>query len=127
MNRLVAAMNAHDLEAFVDCFAPRYRSEQPAHPNRAFAGSHQVRENWRSVFAGVPDFHAELVVSSDTGAVEIGEWRWSGTHVDGSPFTMCGVGVLGIEDGIAAAQQVYATFWNPTGAVGVGVGSAAAL
>ena len=107
MDRLGAAMNAHDLDAFVDCFAPGYRSEQPAHPSRAFDGGHQVRENWRSVFAGVPDFRAELVVSCDTGAIEIGEWRWSGTHVDGSPFAMCGVGVLGIEDGRVAWGRMY--------------------
>jgi hypothetical protein len=61
MNRFLAAMNAHDLDAFVECFAPRYRSEQPAHPSRVFDGSHHVGENWRSVFAGVPDFRAELV------------------------------------------------------------------
>ena len=58
MNRLLAAMNAHDLDAFVACFAPDYRSEQPAHPSRAFEGSDKVRENWTSVFAGVPDFNA---------------------------------------------------------------------
>src|SRR4051812_12077791 len=48
--RLLAAMNAHDVDAFVDCFAPDYRSEQPAHPGRAFEGSDKVRENWTSVF-----------------------------------------------------------------------------
>ena len=56
-NRLLAAMNAHDLDAFVACFAPGHRSEQPAHPSRAFEGSNKVRENWTSVFAGVPDFN----------------------------------------------------------------------
>jgi hypothetical protein len=59
------------------------------------------------VFAGVPDFRAELVVSSDTGAVEIGEWRWSGTHVDGSPFAMCGVTVMGVEDGRVVWGRMY--------------------
>jgi ketosteroid isomerase-like protein len=107
MNRLLAAMNAHDLDAFVDCFAPGYRSEQPSHPSRLFDGSHQVRENWRSVFAGVPDFRGELIMSSDAGDVEIGEWRWSGTHVDGSPFAMCGVTVMGIEDGRVVWGRMY--------------------
>jgi ketosteroid isomerase-like protein len=27
MNRLLAALNAHDLDAFVECFASDYRSE----------------------------------------------------------------------------------------------------
>ena len=58
MNQLLEAMNAHDLDAFVACFAPDYRSEQPAHPSRAFDGSDKVRENWTSVFSGVPDFNA---------------------------------------------------------------------
>ena len=48
MNRLLAAMNAHDLDAFVACFALDYRSEQPVHPSRAFEGSDKVRENWRA-------------------------------------------------------------------------------
>jgi ketosteroid isomerase-like protein len=109
VTRLHAAMNAHDIDAFVDCFSPEYRSEQPAHPSRAFRGSDQVRENWQSVFAGVPDFRAELIVSSEAGDgdVEIGEWRWSGTHVDGSPFAMRGVTVMGIDEGRVAWGRMY--------------------
>ena len=64
MNRLLSAMNAHDLDAFVACFAADYESQQPAHPSRAFQGSDQVRKNWEGVFAGVPDFTAELVLSA---------------------------------------------------------------
>ena len=56
----------HDLDAFVACFAPEYQSDQSAHPSRAFRGSEQVRENWMSVFAGVPDFTAELLSSATT-------------------------------------------------------------
>ena len=98
MSRLLGAMNAHDLNAFVACFAPDYRSEQPAHPSRMFEGSDKVRENWTSVFSGVPDFTAELLVSATTDdGVEIGEWRWQGTHTDRSPFAMRGVTVMGIE------------------------------
>ena len=41
--------------AFVGLFSAEYRSEQPAHPSRAFHGADQVRENWAAVFAGVPD------------------------------------------------------------------------
>src|SRR3954452_12287474 len=94
--RLLAAMNAHDVDAFGDCFAPDYRSEQPAHPGRAFEGSAKVRENWTAVFAGVPDFHAELLLAATAeDGLEIGEWSWTGTHTDGSPFAMRGAMVLG--------------------------------
>ena len=106
--RLLAALNEHDLDALVACFASEYRSEQPAHPSRAFHGSDKVRENWASVFAGVPDFNAELVVSSSTDdGIEIGEWRWSGTHTDGSPFAMCGVTVVGVEQERIAWGRLY--------------------
>jgi hypothetical protein len=106
--RLLAAMNAHDLDAFVACFAPDYRSEQPAHPNRAFEGSDKVRENWISVFAGVPDFNAELLVSATTeNGVEVGEWRWLGTHTDGPRFAMRGVTVMGIEGDHIAWGRLY--------------------
>jgi hypothetical protein len=108
MNRLHSAMNAHDLDAFVACFAPEYQSDQPAHPSRAFRGRDQVRENWTSVFAGVPDFTAELLSSATTeDGVEIGEWRWQGTHVDGSPFAMQGVIVTGIQDAQIAWGRLY--------------------
>jgi hypothetical protein len=108
MDRLLRAMNAHDLDAFVACFGADYRSEQPAHPGRAFQGSDQVRENWTAVFAGVPDFSAELLVSETTqDGVEIGEWRWRGTHGDGSAFAMCGVIVLGIHEDRIAWGRLY--------------------
>src|SRR3954447_23076196 len=108
MNRLRSAMNAHDLDAFVACFAPDSDSQQPAHPGRAFRGSDQVRKNWAGVFAGVPDFTAELLLSALTDeGVEVGEWRWKGTHKDGSPFRMQGVIVIGIQNDLIAWARLY--------------------
>jgi hypothetical protein len=51
LERLRDAQNGH-LDAFVACFDPQYRSEQPVHPDRALVGSEQVRKNWGEVFAG---------------------------------------------------------------------------
>jgi hypothetical protein len=67
MERLDPAMNAHDLEAFLDRFQAEYESEQPAHPARAFRGRDQVRSNWASVFDGVPEFRSELLRSTTDG------------------------------------------------------------
>jgi ketosteroid isomerase-like protein len=107
-HRLLAALNAHDLDAFVACFADDYRSEQPAHPSRAFRGADQARRNWAGVFAGVPDFSAELLALAVTDeAVELAEWRWRGTHADGSPFAMRGVTVFGVENGRLAWGRLY--------------------
>ena len=108
IDRLHSAMNSHDLDAFVACFAPEYESDQPAHPRRAFRGSDQVRENWTTVFAGVPDFKADLLSSATTDdGVEIGEWRWQGTHVDGSPFAMQGVIVAGVQSSRIMWGRLY--------------------
>jgi ketosteroid isomerase-like protein len=108
MDRLLSAMNAHDLDGFVACFAEDYASQQPAHPTRSFQGSDQVRKNWESVFAGVPDLSAELVVSAVTDeGVEVGEWCWQGTHTDGSPFGMRGVIVLGVHRDQIAWGRLY--------------------
>ena len=115
---LCAAMNAHDIEAFVACFAEDYASEQPAHPDRAFQGSAQVRTNWSAIFDGVPDFRAELVRADAAGDVEWTEWRWRGTHQDGSELDMAGVIVAGVRDGRWAWARLYV---EPVEQAGAGI------
>jgi ketosteroid isomerase-like protein len=100
-------MNAHDIEAFVALFDEDYDSEQPAHPDRAFRGRDQVRENWSAVFEGVPDFRAELIEAAATGEVEWSEWRWRGTQSDGTALDMAGVIVCGIRDGRLRWARLY--------------------
>ena len=91
IERLNAAMNARDIDAFVDLFHEDYDSEQPAHPDRAFTGSEQVRKNWSSIFEGVPDFSSELVGWTVDGDVVWSEWRWRGTDLDMAGVIVCGV------------------------------------
>jgi ketosteroid isomerase-like protein len=104
---MLQAMNAHDLETFVSLFDPDYRSEQPAHPGRAFQGSEQVRSNWSAVFEDIPDFHAELVRSISNGNTEWAEWDWRGTRSDGTPFVERGVTIIGIREGRIAWGRLY--------------------
>jgi hypothetical protein len=94
--RLRSAMNDHDIDRFVGLFDERYRSEQPAHPDRAFTGREQVRENWSSVFAGVPDFHAE-------------------------PLDIAGVIVFGVRDDRLAWARLYV---EPVEQAGAGIDAA---
>ena len=42
--RLHAAVNRHDLDAMVGCFAVDFVNETPAHPARSFRGRDQVRK-----------------------------------------------------------------------------------
>jgi ketosteroid isomerase-like protein len=113
---LKAAMNARDIDAFVECFAEDYDSEQPAHPDRAFKGREQVRANWSAIFAGVPDFTAELVRAGAVGDAEWSEWRWSGTQEDGSALEMAGVIVAGVTGGRLAWARLYIEPVERTGA-----------
>ena len=97
LERLHQAQNAHDLEAFVACFAPDYQSAQPIHPDRAFQGAEQVRKNWTTIFSDIPDFHAELLRSAVDGDTVWAEWNWFGTKRDGAPFAMRGVTIMGVQ------------------------------
>jgi ketosteroid isomerase-like protein len=118
---LLHAQNAHDLEAFCELFDEAYRSEQPAHPDRAFAGREQVRRNWRGVFSGVADFHAELIASAAVGDTCWAEWHWTGTRPDGSRLDDRGVTLFGIRDGRIAWGRLY---MEPVEAAGRGIEAA---
>lgn len=107
LDRLMAATNAHDLDALVDCFATDYVNETPVHPERGFTGAEQVRRNWTQIFAAVPDLHAEVVRSAVAGDTVWAELEHRGTRPDGSPHLMRGVVVLGVVDGRAGWARFY--------------------
>jgi ketosteroid isomerase-like protein len=107
IGRLVVAMNAHDLGAVAGFIHEDYRSEQPAHPGRAFAGRAQMLANWEAMFAGIPDFRAEICRSVQDGDMTWTEWRWSGTRSDGQSFEMRGVTLFEIADDQIVAGRLY--------------------
>jgi limonene-1,2-epoxide hydrolase len=107
VDRLVLAMNAHDLDAASGFFHEDYRSEQPAHPDRAFVGRAQMRANWEAMFAGIPDFHAEVSRSVDDGDTVWSEWRWSGNRSDGEAFEVRGVVLFEISRDQIVAARLY--------------------
>ena len=107
IDRLAAAVNAHDLDAVAGLIHQDYRSEQPVHPGRAFVGRAQMRANWEAMFAGVPDFHAEICRSVQDGETAWTEWRWSGTRSDGQAFGMRGVTLFEIIDDQIVAGRLY--------------------
>jgi ketosteroid isomerase-like protein len=107
IERLHTAMNQHDLDAFLACFDPNYRSEQPAHPKRGFSGRDQVAKNWSALFEGIPDFHAELLATSTEGETVWAEWHWTGTRADEPPFDMRGVTLFEIKNGRVVSGRLY--------------------
>jgi ketosteroid isomerase-like protein len=107
VQRLLEAINAHDLEAMVACFADDYVNEWPAHPQRGFRGSQQVRRNWSQLFAGVPDLRARLPRMTVDGDTVWTEWDLAGTRQDGVAFLMRGVSIFGVADGRLAWVRFY--------------------
>jgi ketosteroid isomerase-like protein len=107
IDKLAAALNAHDLEGAAALIHEDYRSEQPAHPGEAFVGRAQMHANWQAMFAGIPDFHAELIRSVDDGDTTWSEWAWSGTRSDGQDFQVRGVTLFELRDGKITAGRLY--------------------
>jgi ketosteroid isomerase-like protein len=93
---LLAAVNAHDLEGMVACFAAEYVNETPAHPERSFRGVGQVRRNWTQIFAGAPDIRADIPRSTVDGDMIWTEWKLDGTRADGSQLLMRGVVIFAV-------------------------------
>jgi ketosteroid isomerase-like protein len=107
VDRLRQATNDHDLDALVACFAPDYRNETPAHPERGFTGREQVRKNWTQIFAAIPDVSTEVVRCAVDGDTVWSEWEHRGTRPDGTPHVMRGVVIFGVADGLASWARFY--------------------
>jgi len=107
VERLHRATNAHDLDALAACFAPDYRNETPAHPERSFTGREQVRKNWMVILAAIPDLHAEVLRVAVDGDTVWTEWEHRGTRSDSTAHLMRGVVIFGVVDGLAGWGRFY--------------------
>jgi ketosteroid isomerase-like protein len=107
LERLVRATNNHDLDALVDCFAPEYRNETPAHPARGFVGRDQVLRNWEQIFAFIPDIEVRVVRSREDGDAVWSELEMTGVRRDGSAHRMAGVVIFGVRQGRIEWARFY--------------------
>src|SRR4051794_4609765 len=99
VDRLVRAVNAHNIEALVGCFATEYVNETPAHPARSFRGRDQVRRNWEQIFAFVPDIHVAVPRCTVGDDAVWSEWEMSGSRRDGTSHRMRGTVLFGVSGG----------------------------
>jgi ketosteroid isomerase-like protein len=107
IEKLVAATNAHNLDGLVDCFSPGYVNVTPAHPARGFTGREQVRRNWTSIFAAVPDIVTRVIASATTDGQVWTEWEMSGTTRNGTSHAMAGVIIFGVEQDRIVSARFY--------------------
>jgi ketosteroid isomerase-like protein len=107
VHRLRDAVNAHDLDALVDCFAPEFHSELPTFPDASFVGNENVRRNWGRIFSAVPDITAEVVRSVSDASTAWVEWQQQGTQRDGRPHLARGIIIFTIVGGRIASNRFY--------------------
>jgi hypothetical protein len=105
--RMIQALNWHDLDAMVTYFAPNFRSEQPFYPERNFTGQAGVRKNWSFFFSTIPDFRAEVRSSAVEGDTVWAELAYYGTQADGKKHVTRGVTISGIQGEQIAWSKLY--------------------
>jgi hypothetical protein len=123
MDRLVDAMNRHDIDGFVACFQDDYESYQPLRPSEAFTGSDQVRKNWSRIFESIPDVRGEILRSASSGDTAWIELSVTGTRPDGKALDMRGVIINEIAaDRISSARLYLEQIFEEVGGIDQGVG-----
>jgi ketosteroid isomerase-like protein len=107
IDRMEAALKIHDLDALIDCFHVDYHGEQPLHPRAGSVDREQLRRNWATFFANVPDVRTEVLATAVEGDTVWSEWRIYGTRRDGRPLDLRSVWIFGIRDGKVAWGRLY--------------------
>jgi ketosteroid isomerase-like protein len=107
LEAVIAAVNRHDLDGLVACFAEDVRSTTPAHPARSFVGRDQVRRNWAQIFGAIRDIEAEVLSSATSGDRVWAELRFQGHTPDGAPWQLRGVTINEVRTGRVAALEFY--------------------
>ena len=116
VDRLLGAINGHDLERLTACFAPDFDLVWPAHPGRSFRGRNGVQRNWEAIFGTYPGIRATLTTRLQSGDEVWGEWEFSGAHRDGGPpFSQRGVIIVATDAGVIVHARFY---MEPVEAVG---------
>lgn len=107
VDRLLAAVNAHDLDELVGCFADDYVNETPVHPERGFTGRAQVRANWSQLFGGIPNLRATILGTAIHRDRIWSEWVLTGTRPDGSAHRMAGVVIFTVRADRFTSARFY--------------------
>jgi predicted SnoaL-like aldol condensation-catalyzing enzyme len=107
IERLVRALNNHDIEAATKCFDPLYHTEQPVHPDRAYRGREQIHKEWTATFKRLPDFSAKVLRTAVDHDVVWVEFHWSGMQKDKARVDMLGVAIFGVRENHLTWGRLY--------------------
>jgi len=107
LERMRAALDAHDLDAFVGFFREDYVGERPRHPGSPMSSRDDVRRNWEEVISDVPDLRVDVPAAVEDGNTIWSEWRAYGTARSGATLELRGVIIFGIQDDQVAWSRMY--------------------
>ncbi len=108
VTRLERAMNSADADEVAACFARNYKAVTPHHPSRDFTGNDQVRRNWATIFAQVPNHQGRLLRWSVGGDGSVWtEWQMTGTTTSGTPYHATGPAILTIRGRVITTARFY--------------------
>jgi ketosteroid isomerase-like protein len=111
LERLVAAFNAHDLDAIMalfadDCVLETPRGDQPW--GTRFEGRDAVREGLAQRFRGLPDVHYGDDEHWVCGDHAVSKWLLTGTTTDGQQVRVRGCDLLDLDaDGRVLRKDSY--------------------
>ena len=118
VERLIRALNDHDIDAVVDCFDPLYHTEQPVHPERAYRGREQIHKEWSDTLKRLPDFKAKVIrMLTDKDTVWT-EWSWTGTQRDKKRSELVGVAIYAVRNNRFIWGRAY---MEPVQKLGTGI------
>ena len=107
LEQMRAALDAHDLDAFLGFFRHDYVGERPRHPGAKISSRQDVRNNWAEVISDVPDLRVEVPAAVEDGDRIWSEWRAYGTARSGASLELRGVIIFGVQDGLVAWSRMY--------------------
>jgi hypothetical protein len=105
--KMEAAINAHNIDAFVNCFIHDFVGAHPVHAERNLISAEQVRKNWTALFAQVPNIQAKLITHTIADELGWSEWHWQGNHTNGTELDMRGVVVVELRENTIAWVRLY--------------------
>jgi hypothetical protein len=112
LRELLAAFNAHDIDAVMAFFTTDCVFDMPRGPapgGRRLVGLDEVRAGIRSRFEGIPDIRYEddrHVVCGDRG---VSEWTIRGTWSTGEPIEVRGCDLFEFTGGLISRKD---SFWK---------------
>jgi ketosteroid isomerase-like protein len=107
LERMRAALDAHNLDTFVSFFRDDYVGERPRHPGSPMSTREDVRTNWAEVISDVPDLRVEVPAAVEDGGTIWSEWRAYGTARSGAMLELRGVIIFGVQDDQVAWSRMY--------------------